>query len=225
MNRKISILILTMILSLILYSNIAFAATHQYATANVTNNGHRGIMGDFKLPYINAGWSTTYPNNFITFEQWLRVNNTSDWFEIGYMDGSMRANQGPVEYYTGFFKAKSINETYVEDKLIKTATVGTRYTFEIVDFNANNLWEIYIGSTYFGSFTDRVPSVSYGTSNQGYEKYVDGSSVLSVTDITNQYYRSQGVWNKWSTGTVVTSNSISGFTASYNSSTNTTTIN
>ncbi|MPN24314.1 hypothetical protein SDC9_171711 [bioreactor metagenome] len=166
-------------------------------------------------------------------EEWLTVNAAPDWFEIGYMDGAIDPqNDGVSEDYTGFYKAKSINGNYWEAKLIKTATVGTRYTFTIVDFSAQNLWEIYIGSTYFGSFADSVGPFNGDFNYQGYEVNIEPGSTtptLSSTDITNQMFYSSTAgtysWKNWSTGTVAVDNSNTwGLTASWSSTNNKTTI-
>lgn len=164
--------------------------------------GARGVKGDFKLPSIDSNYSSTYNSNFITFEQWITVNGTSeDWLEIGYMDGAIDPENDGSEDYKGFFKAKCIGEDYWEAKLNKTATVGTTYTFTIVDVNNANLWEIYIGSTYFGSFSGNITNSYDLRGDQGYEFNIapgSGTPTRNTTNVSNQQYRYNSIWNNWS---------------------------
>ena len=228
MKRRLAMTIVA--LASLSLSNAGFAGDwSEYAMSNVCEDDVRGLKGDFKLPSINANWTSTYDSNFIKFKEWIAVNDTScDWFEIGYMDGSIDPEKdGTAEDYTGFFKAKSINGEYWEAKLVKTATVGTRYTFTIIDASAQNLWEIYIGSTYFGSFADSVSSNTCGCHNQGYEINIEpGSSAptVSSTDITNSYYRKNGSWVLWSSGTALTFDSTSRADVCYSGINNTSTF-
>jgi hypothetical protein len=243
MKKKILPLLSAMLIFSIVLSNIAFAGSwSQYSRTDITNHGYRGLKGYFELHTIDAQYSTSHPYNFITFEQWLTVNAAPDWFEIGFMDGALDPeNDGTTVDYRGFYKAKSINGQYWEDKLVKSYTIGSSYTFTIVDVNAANLWEIYIGSTYFGSFADRVNPVDADYNYQGYEVNVEpGSSqpILNDTQITNQYFYGRDVtdidgdgntteylWKKWNSTTVYTDNSNAwDLTAVYSSATNTTTI-
>lgn len=234
MRKKLLALILAVTFCVSMLPSVTYAGTwSQYSRTKLTNNAYRGLKGDFKLPSIDAQYTSTYEYNFITFEEWLTVNAAPDWFEIGYMDGALDPeNDGTTEDYKGFYKAKSIDGNYWEAKLVKTATVGTRYTFTIVDVDAQNLWEIYIGSTYFGSFADSVDPYNGDFNYQGYEVSVEPGSatpILNSTDITNQmfYSSTSGTysWKNWSTGTVVTHNNNSwGLTASWSSADNKTTI-
>lgn len=226
MKRRLAIITTIIAIVSLSFSNVCFAgAWSEYAISYVYEDGTRGIKGDFKLPSINANWTSTYDSNFITFEEWMPVNGTTgDWFEIGYTDGAIDPeNDGTTEDYTGFYKAKRVNGAYWEAKLVKTATVGTRYTFTIVDVNAQNLWEIYIGSTYFGSFADSVSSSTGQSHDQGYEINIEpGSSTptVSSTDITNHYYRKNGSWVLWSSDTVNTYDDTSRVNVSYSSTDN-----
>jgi len=180
----------------------AHAGTQLFTNATY---GAEGLKGDFTLPYIDSKWSTTYPGNFITFEQWITVNEyayppNSNWFEIGYMDGSMNHNREGITYYKGFFKAKFINNQYWESKLSKTATVNETYTFTIADFDCHGLWEIYIGMDYFGAFSDTVYVSDDLKVDQGYEFNHEEESpaqVWSSTTISNQMIRQGYTWHDW----------------------------
>ena len=239
MIKKGISLIIAICFSLML-SNATFAATWSVHTESYLEDssyyGARGAKGDFKLPSIDSHWTSTYDENFITFEQWLYVNGTSnDWLELGYMDGAIDPeNDGVREDYTGFFKAKRLGGSggeYWESKLDKTATVGTVYTFSIVDVNASDLWEIYIGSTYFGSFSGTITRSYDLVMDQGYEFNIEpGSTAHSrdSTEITNQYYRYNGTWSPWSnlSSYVNIYNTATSYitTVSYSSSNNKTTF-
>jgi hypothetical protein len=145
------------------------------------------------------------------------------------MDGALGHNGGATIDWNGFYIAKEINGVYNEDKLIKTATPGTTYTFTIVDVNEANIWEIYVGSTYFGSFADKVSSYNGDFDYQGYEVSVDPNTspapILNSAIIDTEMYYKNKTWNNFSTGICVAHNtSTKGLTASYSSSTNKTTI-
>lgn len=233
MNRKrlLSVLAIALILSMVA-ANVASAGSwSSYSRTYISNSGYRGLKADFKLPSIDAHRSSLTPYNFITFEEWLTVNNATDWFEIGFMDGDIDPGTGD-EDYTGFYKAKSINGVYREDKLIRSYSVGTTYTMTIVDVNAANLYEVYIGSQYFGSFSDSVSPVNADYDYQGYEVNIQPGSpspTLSSATIENQSYygavNGTWGWRSWSGKTVSTDNSNSwGLSASYSSTNNKTTI-
>lgn len=228
MKKRLLLIIVALVT--LSFSNVCFAGTwSEYGISYVYEDGTRGLKGDFKLATIDAKWTSTYDSNFITFEQWMPVNgSTGDWFEIGYMDGAIDPeNDGTSVDYTGFYKAKRVNGSYWESKLNKTATVGTRYTFSIVDFNSQNTWEIYIGSTYFGSFADSVSTSTGQSLDQGYEINIEPGSnepIITSTDITNHYYRKNGSWIAWSTDTVATYDNTSEVYLSYSSTNNKTTF-
>jgi len=219
-NRLVYLFVFTLILMLS-FSSIAEA---RYARSVQTNNSYRGIKGDFNIPNIDAKWANNN-GSFITFEEWITVNAAPDWFEIGYMDGHMDPEQDGVGYdYRGCFKAKQINGAYVEWPLDKAVSVGTRYTFTIVDFYANNLWELYIGSTYLGSFSDRVSPVDADYNYMGYEHNIPSgvTPTFGATNITNQYFRSQGQWTTWNNDEVWTEDTSSFVNPSWNSPANST---
>ncbi|MCX7745300.1 MAG: hypothetical protein N2645_00190 [Clostridia bacterium] len=198
-TKKLSCIILSFFIVSFTFNTCFAGSWSNYAVSLLYNKDNvRGLKGDFKIPSINAQWSNTYKWNFITFEEWIPVNGSSgDWFEIGYMDGSIN-NSGT--YYKGCFKAKMMNGVYVEAKLNNTVYTGSRYTFTIVDQYAQNLWEIYIGSTYLGSFADTVGPATGRTYEQGYETNIEPGSpypITGSTDITNQSYRVNGTWCLW----------------------------
>lgn len=219
-------LLFTFILSLtfLFYlSNVCFAATwSQYAKSNLYGvNNARGLKGDYKIPSINSNWSSTYYANFIAFTEWLPINGTTgDWLELGYMDGAIDPEGDGNEDYTGCYRAKKINGVYSEAKLNVSVSVGNRYTFTIVDYNAQNLWEIYIGSTYLGNFSTSVGPGSGDTLDQGYENNIQPGSptpTVGSTDILNQSYRLNGSWSLWDSSLVGLTDTSQYVNITYNS--------
>ena len=195
MKKKILISIMMLTVSFFVFSTTCSAATwSKHALTRVFNTNYyaRGVRGDFLLPLLDAKRSLAFPNNFITFEQWIPVNgNSGDWLEIGYTNGYFDHLKQGGSTYTGFFKAKYYQETYWEVKLDKTATVGTRYKFTIVDSNHDGNWDIFIDSTYFGKFDGIIPRSNCLWVDQGYEFNIAPGSptpIYAAKDITNQQY-------------------------------------
>ena len=225
-NFFVSVVIVVICLTSLMSTCFA-GAWSKYATTDLRHAGTgiyygRGVKGDFKLPDINANKTNSGIGyyNFITFEQWIYVNdNSGDWLEIGYMDGSINHMQLGRTNYKGFYKAKEYNGTYWEVKLDKTASVGTTYTFTIVDVNHNGLWEIYIGSTYFGSFDGTIKRSTDLKIDQGYEFNIEPGSATptrQTTYIKNQkWYFKDNSGNTWRDFS-----SASGSVSPYNNATN-----
>ena len=188
----------------LVYSNVALAGVHTYARSFQNNHAYRGIKGGFKIPSIDAKWANNN-SSFITFEMWITVNAAPDWFEMGYMDGALDPeNDGTQIDHRGMFKAKRINGAYVEWQINKTVNVGERHAFEIADANNDNIWDILINSTSYGTFSNQVPPVDADKNYMGYEHNpVSGvTPVFGATDINSQYYRSQGQWRAWNNGLI-----------------------
>lgn len=202
------------------------AYTSTYAIVR-SNGGFYGLEGDFKIPTLNSAWnSTTNQLNKINFELWTCVNgSTGDWLELGYKEGNVADGTSNGAYYNGFFKSKSVNGVYGYGSLNKSFSVGTTYTFEIVDVNKAGLWEIYIGSTYFGSFADTVgPSTTSMPNDFGYEVTRNtGTQTTTSTTITNMKYY-DGSWKSISSRSPVVYDDASIVSLTYNSSTNTATF-
>ena len=205
MKQSKTLFLLVAIFAVLLgFTSIAEAVEHQYAQSYQNNHSYRGIKAGFKIPNIDSKWANNN-GRFITFEQWIVVNQYGNWFEMGYMDGSMDPENDGIAYdYRGCFKAKYINAAYVEWPLSKTVAVGERHAFEIADANNDNIWDILINSTSYGTFSNQVPPVDAGENQMGFEyNPVAGEApVFSATDINSQYYRSQGVWKAWNNGLI-----------------------
>ena len=220
--KKIASLLMSLVLVICCFSTATYAATTEYALVRAPG-GDYGLEGNFKLPTLVSGWdSGTNATNKINFELWLPVNNSTDWLELGYKHGNKADGTSNYAFYNGFFKSKYVNGVYGYGSLNKSFSVGTTYTFEIVDVNKAGLWEIYIGSTYFGSFADTVGlSTTSNTHDLGFE-ITKNSSAMSISDttITNLKYYNGSSWKTLNNKTVSTSNSSSLVNASYNSSTN-----
>lgn len=222
-----------LLLACFFFSVPTWAATStSYELYSINNSGYYGLKGDFKLPTTNPVYdSTKHPYNKINFEEWFQVNRNSDWFEIGYKNGDLADGSGNTSFWNGFFKSKMINGVYGCDKLVRDFSVGTTYTFTIVDVNKTGLYEIYIGQTYFGSFADKVSPAPGGSHDMGIEATNDGSTQsIGNTTITNTMYygvdsNNKTVWMPWSNlSPSRTHDSPAGISASYDSKSNTITF-
>ncbi len=238
--KKITVLVLIVFICNLCSFGTVFANDHCIESISCAN--HHGIKGNFKIPTITSGWnSTTGYWNKINFEEWIPVKNTSSWFEVGYKKGAINMGNNVAENYDGFFKAKFIDGVFTASKITsKSATVGTEYTITIVDYiDNNNLWEIYIGSTYIGAFSDTVGYVNGSTDDQGFEVVNTDYSSQSIasTYISEQYYfardtddydndgnTTEVIWKKWSNKTVTATDNTGLVNCSYSSANNKTTF-
>ena len=216
----------SLLIVIMCFSSVAYAATTQYSLVSFWG-GTYGLKGDFKLPTLVSAWDNgTNRFNKINFEFWLPVNgSTGDWLEVGYKHGNTADGTTNAAFYNGFFKSKQVNGVYGYGSLNKAFSLGSKYTFTIVDVNKQGLWEIYIGQTYFGRFADTVGLASSTSHNDyGYEvTRQSGTQSTTSTTITNMNYY-DGSWKSISNKSPFTTNNSSIVTSSYNSNTNTATF-
>lgn len=221
---------LTLILFAVFFNAKPVAASTQYVLSKFnTTASTYGIKGDFKIPSCNAGWSSSSDNRYnkINFEEWLPVNgNSGDWLELGYKKGNTADGTGNTAYYNGFFQSKQVDGVYTYRSLDKSFEVGEIYTFTIVDVDSKNLWEIYVGSTYFGTF-GVSPSVASKNEliDQGFEiTNHNATQSISSTTITNQMYYNGSRWVSLANRFYTTSDSSNLLSVSYDTDKNKTTF-
>lgn len=236
--RKVVLALITLLL-VVNFSNIALGQT--YCQTQITNVNHHGLKGDFKIPTTTSGYVAGSANK-INLEEWLFVDDGSGyyaWVELGYKNGQININ-GTNEYYNGFFRAKQINGVFVAEKLNKSYTLGTTYTFTIVDSVDNShLYETYVGSTYFGAFSSNPNYSNSGlTDQQGFEigNTTQANQSISSTIVDNQYYFARDtddydhdgntteiIWKKWNNKTVSIYDDTGLVNLSYSTTNNTST--
>ncbi|MHB8840637.1 MAG: hypothetical protein ACYC56_02410 [Candidatus Aquicultor sp.] len=233
LKKRIFLLLVATFLTVLSVANTAYAG---YARSSLANHNYRGIKGGFLIPNTDSKWQL-HARNFINFEEWMAVHNSSDWFEMGYTDGDMDhslTDDGQVPdptpdfYYKGAFKGKSINGVYVEWELNKSLSVGQRYAFEISDTNNDNIWNIFINGTSYGTFSDSVSSVDAASNYMGYE-YLNQTGASqnfgTPVDVNSQNYLSQGSWRRWNGPVNVGVDNVGPYIyATWNSGGNSTTI-
>ena len=222
-------------------AKVSLAGT-EYELYSINNDSHLGIKGDFKMPVVDPDYDENdHPYNKINFKQWLQVNSNSDWFEKKKKKGNLADGTSNSIYHDGFFKSKKVNGVYTCDKLIRNFNTGTTYTFTIVDYYGKKIYDIYIGTKYFGSFADNVSPASGGTHDMGFEVTSNAQSNQSIgnTKINNpKYYvidkddydndnnTTERIWIPWSNlSPNRTHDAPCNISASYDSSTNKITFN
>ena len=178
-------------------------------TVNMGKKGVDGIKGTFHIPNIDPGDDCVNNMRFITFEQWLPVNNASkvsmldefnDWFELGYVSGYMNSDYQGAANCQGYFKAKRIDGNYWETMIGSGNFYGIAPIFRIANTGSgsNNTWSIFIDNTSYGAFSDNVGVAKERFYMQGYEMCNPDDApdirIKSDAAIYDRHYYENGTW-------------------------------